>query len=404
MKLRQILSLLNILLLKLAFAQQELTSKQLEQSAIRFELNEAHSIVGDAKGQILTLVGQNQFIGIAEVHNSEQLSYFTTCLLELLKQKGFNNFALEMGPHSAKILQEISSVPDRTSEEIRNLNRTYGKNWHSKIPLVFVDKKSDALFVEKAASLGYSFWGLDQEYAGSFEMHIDQIFKLVEVPTSKFQADYQAAKAAVRKNIFKNKVKGQSVYCWYQSDETIADFFKHFEQNEEAMQVIKDLRISWDIYCNSATGVGSNQQRANYMKQNFQAYYVLAKEQESSPKVFVKLGGVHLTHGLSPFGVDDMGKFLHEKSKEEGTGFLTIRNLIAFKNGKSNIGKSGWKSVGMFLELGRKDQWTMVDLRPAREKVLSGEWTTNDNGMHELTSYDLLLIPPDDRAPKINYK
>ena len=184
----------------------------------------------------------------------------------------------------------------------------------------------------------------------------------------------------------------------YSQSDAINQFFGFYEDSA-SLKIINDIKISWDIYCKHSQG-GSNQLRANYMKNNFENYLV---KYGNKSKVFTKLGGVHLTRGISPFRVDDLGKYLTEKSANSNDGFLTIRHLIAYRNGKSNIGKSGWKTVDMFLELGRKDQWTVVDLRPFREMLEKGEIKTNKKFTFELNSYDILLISPDDQYPKVNY-
>ncbi|MEP5610871.1 MAG: hypothetical protein ABJP45_01415 [Cyclobacteriaceae bacterium] len=394
---------LIILIVSTAWAQETLTSEHLEPYTFRFSLASQHQISDEARTIISDLVGENQFVGIAEVHQSQQLSFFTTGLVSLLKEKDFNHLALELGPNSADILQKLSKNPTETSAKIKELNNAYGKKGYAKIPIIFVDKVEDALFVEQASRLTYTFWGLDQEFASSYEMLLDKIYELATNPDTDLKQNYLECKNLLRKTIFKNKISGQSTYCWYQQNETLKSFFNKFQGNVKAEKIIEDVNVSWDIYCKSSTGRGSNQQRADYMKKNFETQYTSAAKKEELPKVLVKLGGVHLTHGLSPFGVDDVGKYLHEKSAENNTGFLSIRQLISYRNGKSNIGKSGWKGVTLFLELGRKDQWTLLDLRPFREKVLKGELKTNDKYKYELNSYDLLLIPPDDKVSKLNY-
>ncbi|MEQ9405392.1 MAG: hypothetical protein RIM99_17515 [Cyclobacteriaceae bacterium] len=397
------LFLLSSALILNSLAQETLSVNHLEQAAIRFTLNENHEMDQETKNQLSELIGDDQFVGIAEVHQSQQLSYFTTGFLALLNEKGFNHFALELGPNSAEVLQEISINSGEAGSKIRELNRRYGKNSFSKTPLIFADKVEDALFIDKAARLGYTFWGLDQEFAFSYEMHLDNIYKLEPNPDPQLTALYNECRSLIRKHIFKNKISGTGKNCWMMQNQKLDEFFNRFQGNEKAERIIQGLKATWDIYCRYETNRPSNQVRANYMKSNFDSLYTLSQKTESTPKVLVKLGGVHLTHGLSPFRVDDVGKYLHEKSMKLNTGFFSIRHLITYKNGKSNIGKSGWKEVTMFLELGQKDQWTMVDLRPFRQRVLSGELVTNDKYIHELTSYDLLLIPPDDKIGKINY-
>lgn len=397
---RTLCTLVLLIAITSVSAQKQLTSAMLEEAAFRFSLSEKGELSDEARKQWNSWIENNRYVGIAEVHNSSQFSFFTAALLPLLNDQGFDHFALEMGPTSAEILNEVTEESANCQLAIKTLNNKYGKNHYSKTPMVFVHNLEDARFVQKASDLEMKFWGLDQEFAGSYEMLIDRLYEQAENRSEAFTQSYKEAKSTIRSVIFKNKVKGQPVYCWYPQSKEINDFFGYFEEGTEAFKIISDIRISWDIYCRSASSKPSNQLRANHMKKNFENYL---KANGADSKVFVKLGGVHLTHGLSPFRVDDMGKYLTEKATQNETGFLTIRHLIAYRNGKSNIGKSGWKGVSMFLELGRKDQWTVVDLRPFREMLKRGEIVTNDKFTHELNSYDLLLLSPDDQHPKVNY-
>ena len=387
-----------ILLSNQLFAQVELTSEMMEEYAFRFSIDEENNLSQDAKEKWISYIGENQFIGLAEIHRSVQKSKFTDAILSVLKEKGFNNFALEVGPNSADILSEFSNS-NNFKEEIRTINKEYGRK--NKPPIIFVNKKQDAVFIQKAFDLQYDIWGLDQEYIYAPEMLFDRLYGLQENPTNSQKTYYKDAKKLISKYRFRSKVRGTNLSCWYQSNQIINTCLDALGGTPEADKIISDLRESWDIYCKSATGVGSNQQRANYMKHNFESYY--SSQEESMPKVFLKFGGVHLTRGVSPFRVDDLGKFLTEKAKENETGFLSIRQMVAYRNGKSLIGKSGWESVGMFLELGKMDKWTVVDLRPLSEKLIKGLIKTNEKYTDEIISYDLLLLPPNDSFDKVNY-
>lgn len=384
----------------LAIAQENLTSDLLESQAFRFAIGDDLLLPENASMKWENWIEGNQFVGLAEVHNSRQLSLFTTALLTVLEEQGFNNLALELGPNTSEVLNEYAANSSTLGEQIRDINNRYGTSSVYKTPFIFINKQSDALFVNRAAELGFTFWGLDQEYAYSYEMLVDRLYLLEPNPSDTQQELYSNTKELLQKRMFKSKVGGQPTYCWYQTNQTINDYLDSFEGNPTAEKMIADMRESWDIYCKSATGVGSNQQRANHMKDNFEDYYA---KSAPLPKVFLKLGGVHLTHEKSPFGVDDMGKFLQEKASQNDTGFLSIRHLIAYRNGKSNIGKSGWTAVSVFLELGRKDQWTAVDLRPFRKQLQEGLIIANEKYTYELMNYDILLISPDDQYDKPNY-
>lgn len=381
--------------------QKTLDAEMLESHTFRFSLDANNNFNEATQVKWLELIDGHQFIGLAEVHNSRQLSYFTTAFLRTLSKLNFKYFALELGPNSIEILNELCLNSNRIGEEIRIKNRKYGKRNVSKTPLIFVNKKTDVVFLERAVDLDFEFWGLDQEYAYSYEMLFDHIYTNIENPNTALQKLYEDSKNLLQKNIYKNRKEGQPIYCWYISEITLNRFLDTAKSiNPNTEKIVEDIRKSWDIYCKSASGLGSNQQRADYMKSNFHSYY---SKSEKDAKVFFKLGGAHLTHGISPFGVDDIGKELEEIAHKNNSGFLSIHHLIAYRNGKNNIKKKGWKSLKLFLQLGKKEEWTVIDLRPIREKIKAGLITTSEKSAYEIMNYDLILISQNDQYDKPNY-
>ncbi len=94
---------------------------------------------------------------------------------------------------------------------------------------------------------------------------------------------------------------------------------------------------------------------------------------------------------------------LVQKSQKNDSGFLTIRHLSRYRNGKDVTGKKGWEGLELLMQMGEKEQFTIVDLRPMRKMIKSGELKADDKISWELNSYDLLLIPPDDLKAQLNY-
>lgn len=368
--------------------QNQLTKELLEQHSYRFTIDEGNMLSDTTKLMWKNWIGENKMVGLAEKHHSTQLSIFTTALLPVLKELNFRNFALEMGPNSAEILNELPRESEKMSDFIKRLNNQYGKKSASKTPMVFVNKKSDALFMNRASELGFMFWGLDQEFAYSFEMLIDRVRSLE--PNQDTEELYQKAKLLIHKNIFKKKVNGQAIYCWYQTNTTITAYIESIQKNQEAIKIVKDMQESWDIYCKEVSGVWSSQQRAEVMKSNYDDYF---KRMKSGEKVFVKMGNVHLTHNISPFGVDDLGKYLSRQDSIENTGFLNIRFFNPYLNGKY-IGNNS--SVSMLQSVGDNKKWTVIDLRPIRELLIKKEIQLNEKYTYEIMNYDLLLLSPAD--------
>lgn len=404
MKLNKIVFLCCVLNALNAFSQRSISSEDFKPYTSYFSLAENHEIEGNAKDLFLNAIGNNQFVGIAEVHDSQQLSFFTTGFLKLLKQKGFHHFALEIGPYSSAILQGISKQPEKIVASIKSINRTYGKKGYAKSPIPFVKNTEDALFVQQASELGFKFWGLDQEYLYSYEMHLDSLYAWANNGSKEFDEYYEKSKEIIKKSNFKRKVNGKPRNCWFTDEPTINKFFELCQHNLKAKGLIDALKVSLEIYCINESSGNSNQQRADYMKTNFDEYYQeVQKNRKSLPKVVLKFGSVHLTHGISPFGVHDVGEYLTKKAKDNNTGFLAIRHLSKYRNGRNLVGKLGWKGNEILMTLGKKDKWTVVDLRPIREKLERKVLKASKKISFEVYSYDLLLIPPNDTSLTLNY-
>jgi len=376
---------------KLTLAQQDFSPENLLENAHRFKLNENNAFPDSTRALWKDLIGESRMVGIAEKHHFTELNKFTGALLPVLNEIGFEIFALELGPNSAEILNEHASESIPLSESIRNLNRKYGAKSASKTPLVFVNRKSDMYFMDQAQDLGFEFWGLDQEYVYSYEMLLDRMDSIAgNNSDTKLFAE---AREAIHKNIFKSKVKGKSIYCWYQSNKVLMDYLNSV--NPQAQKIADDIRTSWDIYCKEASGIYASQQRADYMKSNFDSYIGKGKDQ----KVVLKMGNIHLTHDVSPFGVDDLGKHITDKAEAEDWQYLNIRFFNPYLNGKYQGDKS---SLEILKSIGVKDQWTVVDLRPIRALIMIKELKANDPYLYELMNYDILLLAPDDNYDNEN--
>ncbi|MEM8890018.1 MAG: hypothetical protein AAGD28_18720 [Bacteroidota bacterium] len=396
---------LNFLCLSFGgFGQKQLSHEALLPYTTYFDLDESLSLPEDVSQILEVELKTHRFVGLAELHRSKNLSLFTAAFLKLLHEEDFNYFALEVGPISAQMLQAYSQTPDKIAEKIRQSNRTYGSKTFDIAPFVFADRKEDALFLKEAARRDYELWGLDQEFYDSFELHLDSIYAKDLKKGAEIKGLYEECKSNIRKWRKKEIWKGNFAYtCSLLEDQSLTAFFSYFTGNPEAETHIEAVTTSLKIYCKNEQGKGSNQERAYYMQSNFEQMYKKAQVKDQQPRVFIKMGSVHLSKGTSIFGVDDMGKFLEEKAAMEKTSYLNIRHLRRYRNGKDLIGKKGWTEVGLLMKLGKKDAWTLTDLRPMREALQKGEIQADKHITYELLNFDFLLIPPNDRKSKPNF-
>lgn len=399
------LNTLIILLILFTFfgvkAQNKLTLEDVKKHTTYFTVSEDLQFSENILPTLNEEAKKSQFIGIAEVHQSEQLSLFTAAFLRVLKSNQYNNFALEIGNYSTSILEEASKNPSETTSNLKELNKKYGRGKFPYIPFIFVDKVADAKFIEEASKLDFNLWGIDREYEFSYLMHFDKMFELSNKSSTLSQA-YKKAREKLKDIVFRNKVSGESKYCWLLNYHTINEYLKEVSKEDNLKNYANELRNSWEIYCSFIQNKGGSAARAKYMRHKFDSLYNVANKKEKLPKVLVKLGGVHLTHGNSQYGRYDVGRHLHEKAKENNTQFLAIRHVWRYKNGKDQVGKSGWKNTSFLMQLGRKDKWTLIDLRPLKKLVEENKLIVDKGTAWELKSYDWFLISPNDSKGKIN--
>lgn len=382
-------------------AQDKLTLEDVKKETIYFSVSDDLQFSENVLPILNREASKSQFIGIAEVHQSKQLSLFTSALLRVLKKHQYNHFALEIGNYTASILEEEFTNPKEITSKIKGLNKKYGRSKFPYVPFVFVDKIADAKFIEEAAKLNFNLWGIDREYEFSYLMHLDKMFELSSKSSTLRQA-YKNARKEMKNVAFKDKVSGESKYCWLLNNTKINNFLNAVSKEQYLNNYAKELINSWNIYCRFIQRKGGSSARAKYMRQKFDSLYNVANQKEKLPKVLVKLGGVHLTHGKSQYGRYDVGRHLHEKAKENNTQFLAIRHVWRYKNGKDQVGKSGWKNTSFLMQMGKKDKWTLIDLRPLKKLVQENKLTLDKGTAWELKNYDLFLISPNDSKGKIN--
>ena len=79
-------------------SQNELTKELLGKHTIRFQINDQFEMDEEVSKFLSGELSEHQFVGLAELHQSQQLSYFTTACLQRYLQQGFEaNFSHWIG-------------------------------------------------------------------------------------------------------------------------------------------------------------------------------------------------------------------------------------------------------------------------------------------------------------------
>ncbi|TSE11200.1 hypothetical protein [Aquimarina algiphila] len=368
-------------------------------------------IVGDGRTVLDTIISTSQFVMFGERHGSKNTSQLITALIPMLHTGGFNHTAFEVGPYSAKKLVTLSTPPSETVNNLRKFTSQYAGKEDNQVPIPFFDGLEDAYFLQSIREHDMGIWGLDQEYYSSTLYFMDELLSFV-----KNDADYTIIKS-------EKEQASKIIASWYEKEENsdtdidlfteiqkepkVQQYLNRFRKNEATKKIIEDLEISWDIY--SRWRKDSHADRISYMRNNFLKHYQQVVKMESNPKVFLKFGGLHASKILTN-NCYDLGNLITELAHQNNSKATIINSwnyhFIDETGTEVNyLKKYAWyyKRLRDLMVLGKRDEWTIIDLTAIRDDIQNGRVTLPKNGdYHRIKSlidgYDYQLILPLDTA------
>lgn len=369
------------------------------------------SIIGNGKETLLNIFQESEFVVYGERHNSKETSNLINAIIPLMTKNNFKTMGFEVGPNSAAKLEELMKPYNKTTENLKQFNALYyNKEWDD-YPIPFFTGVEDAKFLETASRYGMKIWGLDQEYYYSILYLTDELLKI-------YSDDVNFAKIKNLKEEMDVKVKDwfmQEIYSENEIDvfsellkePVVIDFFNATEgKNEKANTIIKDIKLSWDIY--SRWRKDSHVDRISYMRNNFLANYESEKKEKGIfPKVFLKFGQVHAQQIISK-GAYDIGHFVNELAKNKGVSCTNINSWTRFYEDEGMVVDylekypNNYARLRLFMDLAKQNQWTIIDLKSIREDVLENKVHLPKNGdFHKINAliegYDYQFVLPLDQ-------
>jgi hypothetical protein len=122
------------------------------------------------------------------------------------------------------------------------------------------------------------------------------------------------------------------------------------------------------------------------------------------------MGSVHTGRGFSPLSLFEIGNTLSELASFHGNRSLHIEfgSRYFIENGKESDALADDKGFlyryRAFLQMAKKDKWTVIDLRPLRNTVFYQRKFDLDPIILEIfKNHDLYVMPPTDRDITPNY-
>ncbi len=393
----------------------ELNLEYLEKHTAYFTINN-NIFEGKGKEVVENFINESQFIVYGEMHDSQQTSIITKAFIPLLKQAGFDYFALEVGPTSAQVLTKLSTPAKKTIENLHTFNTKYAITELDEVdyPIPFFTGISDAEFLQEASANEMEFWGIDQEYYFASFFLLDELLEtIISNPNfSEMKILKEKANQAMIKHFMKELADDNyETYKNIIKDNHVVHFFNSFKKtNTRAQQIIDDLQTSWDIYIRWRDD--SHVDRISYMRNNYMKHYNKASETKKLPKVFTKIGSLHASKLISN-GAFDIGCLTEELAQKNGTYGTSINTWKPYELENDSIVnnleryKRSFKRYKLFTDLSKQDKWTIINLKDIRKDLKKGVVVLPINGDYHrlkklIESYDYQIILPVDEDVKPN--
>lgn len=401
-----------------AQTKQPLTEKDLEKFTYYFDVADGR-FTGDGAKFLADEIGRNQYILLGEYHGSLRISEFTKALIPVFHDAGCRTFGLEVGPISSKELTSFSKDPAKILENLNSFNSKYlmSRGPREFTPIPFFSNVEDAEFLAEAAKRKWKLIGLDQEFSFNYLPLIDRLYENLSVSNKeRLRSLYEQTTASV-KNIYAEDASG--VKNQYIAISESIEFNKFLdlasEKNVQNKEIADALRITTGIYKNNASTIrkyyAANSTRVDYMKQNLAAGFAKNAFDVKKDKMLLKMGAVHTGRGFSPLSLFEIGNNLSELADFHGNRSLHLNFHSRFyvEGGKeidALENKTGFDyRFQSLLQMGKRDQWTVIDLRPLREAVFYHRRFSMDDIVLEIfKNHDLFVIPKLEKDPTPNYQ
>ena len=397
---KYIISILFIVISTMSFGQNNVI-KSSDITSFTYPFNiENNKLIGLGADTLKNVIRESQFFMLGEEHFSPQISELTNVLLPYFSSNGYKNFALEVGPFTAKIIQrEI-----KFKKSLYQFNSSFYAKYKD-VPLPFFDGTKDDEFIKTALKNNFKLWGLDQEYITAPLFLLDEINRNAKDSISTKEL-YNNAKEYLTQQLRSfNSEKENQYFEMFDNDN---DFTKYIKQcnNPKQKEIIEALSISMDIY--KQQNWNGNQVRMEYMKRNFSNNYKIAQKKDSFPKVLIKMGSMHLGWGKSWLGIYDLGNMINELANYNDTKSVSINcfsRYIEEENGTISdyMSDQEGKKLSLILELATKDSWTLVDNKKIIELTRNRKIKLNNDLNFLLSRYDYILFAPLKTKVKNNY-
>jgi len=410
---KPVFNLFMALLFCFSYAQDSLTVKQLESLTYTFDVVDG-KLTGEGKAFLENEMAKAQYTMIGEYHGSKRISEFTNAIIPVLDNLGCHTFALEVGPVTGEILNNASPDTETYLREINNKYLFKEEDGYVGGPIPFFEAKEDAAFLGVAKEKGWNVFGIDQEFYFSFIMLVDRMYsQLPSDAKQNYMDSYNSIKTTLHQFYIDDENDKKAFSLSVQDSKLISDFLEQMSKTPENISIVEAFEKSIEIYALYAKRkwYENNATRITYMKSQLKEGLTRFNFDISKDKLLIKMGGYHLSKGFSPLSLYEVGNTLNELAAYHGNTALNIGFMSRYSKEGDKI-TDNYKSENTYfkarkdiLQMGKKDKWVVIDLRPMVKGYFyyPQQFKLNPQLQKLVQRYDLLVIPKIEIESTPNY-
>lgn len=385
-------------------AQTVLDSQRVASCSYAFSIRSEGQWEGAGADSLLSIANRHQIFLLGEYHGGVQIPKITSILIRQLAPLGYTHHAAEVGPAAEAALRHIIEQPNPAIALQQINNRFYHRVQESE-PIPFFMGAQDALILQALGEEQVAFYGLDQEYVNGLPLWLDELKALPCWPEFGPPISWNAMDSLLDKTYRKDASDSRfNMFAYLLSHDTVQQFKEqvYAQGSAQAVQLFEGWEESMKIYnSNYQRGGYSHAKRVSYIRSRFRA---LIEQMPTDEKLLVRIGALHTarSHRIGAYDIGNLTLGLSSVS-------FTATNRY-YQNEEEVIDR--WKNRSdeattfAFYQMGRKDQWVLIDLKQLRAAWQRGEWQLPDDYHYHLLrqtleDYDYFLITPLDQDQTI---
>jgi len=367
---------------------------------------EDNTLIGDGAELLREAISNAHMVMLGDRYRSLQEEQFASILAEELNQLDYNTMVIETGTASADLAMNLIRDNSNAIDKFKQLNQEYALQRGQKLyaPIHYFKNTEGAQRISFLNKENWRIVGVGVDSWNSIPMLVDELYHNLtkenqeELKTSYHKVTklldslYQHVSTDPANEDVLNVTNGiieSSDFSAY------LDKVSHCKMNHE---IIESMRFSIDYWRMFGNKEFFQKNKNNSANNKIQIRHQLDKIgfDFESDKLFVSMYKGHLAKGTTSNGFYGVGNTLTELFGYHGRESVSIALFRRYyKEDGATLDTADEKlreTQRLFIELGKEDEWTLVDLREFNKAFYWGNYHLHFEFIRLFNSYDFIFI------------